>query len=191
MTILHDFEDQLAWGEAQGYEPFWTQVYRKAFPNMVNHMLGSGDTQSQRMGIDRIILLSNGRMLRIDEKKRRQDYPDILLEYVSVDTTNAPGWIEKDLAIDYLAYAFMPSKRCYLFDWLMLRRAWLRYGDEWKQAHRIVTAQNKSYKTYSVAVPIEVVRNAVRQATVIDVSKELADWIVPGEVAEHCEVDRL
>lgn len=181
MTVVHDFREQLLWGEAQGYEPFWTQVYRKAFPNMVNHMLGSGDTQSQRMGIDRIILLGNGRMLRIDEKKRRQDFPDILLEYVSVDATNAPGWIEKDLAIDYLAYAFMPTKRCYLFDWLMLRRAWIRYGDEWKRVHRIVKAQNNGYQTHSVAVPIEVVRGAVRRASIIDVSSELEWWNPPTE----------
>ena len=180
MTMIHDFNQQLTWSEEQSCEPFWSAVYKKAFPTMVNHMLGSGDTKSQRMGIDRVILLSNGKTLHIDEKKRREVYSDILLEFVSVDTTGAPGWIEKDLSIDYLAYAFMPTKRCFLFDWLMLRRAWQAFGERWKNEHRIVPAQNKGYKTFSVAVPIPVLQQAVRTAAIIDVSQEL-DWWQPPQ----------
>ena len=88
---------------------------------------------------------------------------------MSVDTTGAPGWIEKDLAIDYLAYAFMPSRTVYLFDWLMLRRAWGQFGDEWKRKYKIPPAQNNGYKTHSVAVPIKVLRNAVALARRIQV----------------------
>lgn len=169
MSDTHDFNERLQWSEAQSDEPFWDAVYRKAFPNMVNHMLGSGDTQSQRMGIDRVILLGNGKTLYIDEKKRGKMYNDILLEFLSVDTTGAVGWIEKDLSIDYLAYAFMPNRRVYLFDWQMLRRAWLTFGEQWKQQCKIIIAKNKNYNTHSVAVPIKELRRAVSSATIIEV----------------------
>lgn len=165
--MMHDFRTELKFSEISSDEPFWFEVYKKAFPNMVNLMLCSGDTQSQRMGIDRLILMANGKVLMIDEKKRKEDYPDVLLEYISVDTTGAPGWIEKDLSIDYLAYAFMKSKRVYLFDWLALRRAWMHYKNDWIAKYQRITAQNNGYKTISVAVPTDTLRYAVSLATVI------------------------
>ena len=165
--VVHDFVEQLVFSEKSSDELFWSAVYQKAFPNMVNFMLASGDTVSQRMGIDRVILLANGQVIKIDEKKRREDRDDILLEYISVDTTNAPGWIEKDLAIDYLAYAFMPSKRVYLFPWPMLRRAWMQYKPVWLSQYKIPPAQNNGYKTLSVAIPIKELRSAVSRASFI------------------------
>jgi len=164
----HDFQGQLAFSEKASDEPFWDKVYRKAFPSMVNHMLASGDVKSQRMGIDRVVLLSSGKTLYIDEKKRKEVYDDILLEHISVDTTGSPGWMDKDLAIDYLAYAFMPTRKVYLFPWDMLRRAWLHYRREWIGKYPEIIANNGSYKTVSVAVPIGVLRSAVSNATVIE-----------------------
>ena len=166
MTI-HDFHEQLAYSEAASEETFWYDIYRKAFPTMVNCMPANGDTESQREGTDRVIILANNKILKIDEKKRRKEYPDFCLEYISVDTTGALGWIEKDLSIDYLAYAFMPLRTAYLLPWLMLQRAWKQFGDSWKQQYFKVVAKNKTYNTISVAVPIGIVLRAVKNATII------------------------
>lgn len=176
--MIHNFNERLAWSERGGSEPFWDAVYRKAFPNLVNHMQCKGNTTSQRMGVDRVLHLSNGKTLYVDEKKRERVYDDILLEYLSVDKTGAPGWMEKDLSIDFLAYAFMPTKVCHLFPWPMLRRAWLRYGDEWKNVYPHKPGHNDGYTTWSVAVPILVVRRAVSTACIIDVADELntGEW---------------
>ena len=176
MASVHDFNSCLVWSEKASHEPFWDAVYRKAFPNMVNHMLCSGDVESQRQGIDRSILLSSGKTLYIDEKKRKEVWDDVLLEYISVDTTGAPGWMEKDLAIDYLAYAFMPTRQCHLFPWPLLRRAWLQFGSAWKSKYKCIPAKNNGYTTWSVAVPINVLRKAVSTAAIIDVSAEIAGW---------------
>lgn len=181
--IIHDFYQQLQFSEQASHEPFWDAVYRKAFPNLVNHMVCTGNTASQKSGIDRLIHLSNGKTLTVDEKKRAKVYGDILLEFISIDRTRAPGWIAKDLTIDYLAYAFMPIKVCYLFPWLLLRRAWLQFGEAWKVKYPLVSANNDSYKTLSVAVPITVVQKAVQTAAIIDVSEELRNWI--PEQVEH------
>lgn len=171
---IHDFDERLAWSLRSGDEPFWEAVYFKAFPNMVSWNL-CNDIRHQRMGIDRVLSLSNGRKLYIDEKKRSRVYNDILLEYISVDTTGAPGWMEKDLAIDYLAYAFMPIRRCYLFPWEMLRRAWLHFRDTWKAEYKSVPGYNEGYTTWSVAVPIGVLTKAVSVAAIIDVGAELCN----------------
>ena len=165
--MTHDFQEQLRYSEAMSHESFWQKIYEKAFPNMVSNMLASGDVKSQRMGIDRVVLLNNGKSLYIDEKKRRKDYDDILLEHISISTTGAPGWMEKNLAIDYLAYAFMPSQRVYLFPWPILRRAWLYYKDQWIDNYNRVPAINNGYETISVAVPIAVLLNAVKTASII------------------------
>lgn len=169
----HDFVERLAYSERASHEPFWDAVYRKAFHNMVNHMPCPGDAASQRMGIDRLVFLANGKTVAIDEKKREGVYGDIYLEYISVDTNNTPGWIEKDLAIDYLAYAFMPIQRVYLFPWDVLRRAWLRFGNRWKAVYACRSAQNNGYKTWGVCVPISVVQSAVRTAAIIDVDVDM------------------
>ena len=168
-AVTHDFRERLAFSESASAEPFWDAVYRKAFPSLVNHMQTTGATTSQRMGIDRVLHLSNGQTITVDEKKREREYSDILLEYISNDKTGAPGWIEKDLAIDYLAYAFMPTQRCYLYPWHMLRRAWIHFSPEWKQLYRPVAAQNAGYTTWSLPVPIPILRSAVGRAMIIDV----------------------
>lgn len=164
---VHDFKQKLTWSQAASDEPFWNAVYRKAFPDMVSHVAQTGDVPAQRLGIDRHIILTNGVTLRVDEKKRERDYADILLEFVSNDVTRTPGWIEKQLQIDYLAYAFMPSQRVYLFPWLLLRRAWLHYKADWLKTYRKVVAQNQGYRTHSVAVPIKVLQRAVQTAALI------------------------
>ena len=121
---IHDFQERLSWSESASDEPFWNEVYSIAFPTMIACVPLKGDNQNQRMGRDRLVYLENSKEIYIDEKKREKDYSDILLEYVSVDTTGAPGWMEKDLSIDYLAYAFIPSETVYLYPWDEIM-AWL------------------------------------------------------------------
>lgn len=182
MTIIpHDFQTQLKFSEKASHEPFWDAVYRKAFPGLVNHMLCSGDQPTQRMGVDRLVYLNNDRVLRIDEKKRDKVYPDILLEYISNDQAKDPekraGWINKNLVIDYIAYAFMPTQKVYLLDWLTLRRAWVMNGEVWKQKHRRVPAKNVGYTTWSVAVPITVLQKAMSEAALVSVAVQIVELV--------------
>ena len=156
MQKIHSFHKQLAYSQGASHEPFWDAVYRKAFPDMIGSILCTGDNAGQFRGIDRVVQLSSGKTILIDEKKRRENWPDFALEYLSNTTQHTPGWMEKDLIIDYLAYAFMPSKKCYLFPWPLLRLAWKENGAEWKRKYRNIEAHNNGYKTLSVCVPIEI-----------------------------------
>lgn len=190
--MTHDFEASLAWGESASEEQFWEAVYFRAFPGIVSLSRSGRDNVAQRvLGIDRYVHLSSGKTLAIDEKRRRKDWGDVLLEWMSDDVSGAPGWIEKDLQIDFLAYGFVESKRCLLFCWPMLRRAWLRFGDEWKQkaeqgadGFKVVVADNVGrsggrYRTHGVAVPTSELLAAVKNAAIID----LSDWTRPASRA--------
>jgi hypothetical protein len=164
--MTHDFKERLNYSLESSDEPFWEAVYKKAFPSFTKIMTVN-DLAKQKLGIDRVLYFGNGKEIYIDEKKREKVWPDILLEYISVDRNNTPGWIEKDLVMDYLAYAFMPTQRVYLFPWDMLRRAWLHYKEDWLKKYKIIEAKNNTYSTWSVAVPINVLKNAVGLAMII------------------------
>jgi len=165
----HDFNERLAFSESAGHEEFWQKIYQKAFPDMLFANICTGKCQGQYLGIDRVIQLSSGKTLYVDEKKRESEYNDILLEYISVDTNNAPGWIEKDLQIDYLAYAFIQSQRCYLFPWQLLRRCWIHFKDTWLKKYQLITAQNKTYKTLSVAIPTNILLKSIKSSLIIQI----------------------
>lgn len=165
---INDFDKCYQFAEDGKCEPFWNDVYKKAFPNMTNHMRGQQKKcRSQEVGVDRIIYLENGKTVTVDEKIRSEVYNDILLEYISNDTKNTPGWMEKDLTIDYLAYAFLPILTAYLFDWRMLKRAWNFHKEKWKNKYFNPKAPNNGYITISVAVPIDDLRNACSIAAII------------------------
>lgn len=170
---VHKFRSSLKYSE--GHRDFWTDIYRKAFPDYQNHMNLVGRSESQRRGMDVVLTLTSGLTLFIDEKLRPKTYDDILLEYISVDTTNDPGWIEKPLGIHYIAYAFRDTGICYMLDWPLLRSAWVRFGAEWKRnaannsmGFRKVEAVNATgYKTLSIAVPIYDLQIAMDRCSVI------------------------
>ncbi len=164
--VIHDFKQDLDWSQKASDEQFWQKVYSKAFPNMTN-CVSCIDLDAQKQGVDRLIYLSSGDVVKIDEKKRREMHDDILLEYAH--SSGVAGWIEKDLSIDYLAYAFMPIRKVYLFPLLILRRAWLKKNKLWKSTCQLVKSYNRQYITFSVAVPIEVLRSEITSASIVTV----------------------
>lgn len=109
--------------------------------------------EHQRAGIDRSVILENSKQILIDEKVRAKDYGDILLEYVSVDATNAPGWVCKPLRCDFIAYAILPRGKAYLLPVVALQRAWRERSDYWLNKFGTKTAQNKGYKTLNCPIP--------------------------------------
>lgn len=169
--MIHDFKKNLRYSNKAEDHAFWVAIYKELFPNLVD-IERCRDIKRQKQGIDTILFLSNGAEIKIDEKKRREVYPDILLEYISVDRTNAPGWMEKDLKIDYLAYAKMPLKVCYLLPWSLLRRAWLYNKKEWMSKYKHVKGKNATYTTWSIAIPTDVLKKAIMRACLIEYKEQ-------------------
>lgn len=153
MSAVHDFHESLKASHAASDLPIWEQIYRAAFPTfcaMVDHR---EDGEHQRAGIDRSVILANSKQLLIDEKIRYRDYGDILLEYISNDRFNSPGWVCKPLRADYIAYAIAPAGMCYLLPVIQLQIAWAKNGEMWKREFKPIEATNEGYTTRSVGVP--------------------------------------
>lgn len=177
MTV-HDFSERLAYSHAQSDQPWWRHVYEEAFaaPGLAGMADVRQDGWAQRGGIDRVLTLADGTTLTVDEKVRERDYGDICLEYLSDERRRKRGWVCKDLTCDYIAYAVVPSATCYLLPFQLLRRAWRQKGRDWVRRakspaaaeYRLVRADNGSYTTLSVAVPIPVVLVSIGAAMVVN-----------------------
>lgn len=166
MTI-HNFQESLAESHAYADAPWWEDVYRSAFPGVRSMVCVRDDGWAQRGGIDRLITLSCGRIIPVDEKIRKEDWQDILLERWSDEARRIAGWVQKPLACEFIAYALVPSHRCYLLPTLTLQRAWRRHGRAWCEQYKPIRAQNNGYVTLSVAIPTDILLSAVSDAMCI------------------------
>jgi hypothetical protein len=157
---LHDFATSLARSHAAEDWPVWETIYRRAFPTfaaMVNHRQ---DGWHQRQGIDRSVILADSKQVLIDEKARGRNaktgkvYDDIALEYWSDEQRQVPGWVCKPLMADYIAYAILPLGQCYLLPVIQLQAAWGRHKDDWLRSCPVIRAENRSWTTVSLGVPV-------------------------------------
>ena len=169
----HNFKDSLAKSAATVDQPYWSEIYRAAFPDLQAFASIRDDGWAQRGGIDRVLTLNSGKTLQIDEKVRFEEYDDILLEYWSDIDRRARGWVAKDLACDYLAYAFHDSGRCYLLPFQELRRCWRLRCKDWVSRHKRIEAHNEGYITVSVAVPIDELMAAITDSLFISFTPEV------------------
>lgn len=163
----HDFHASLALSDSYADAPWWLDIYRRAFPTLVSAVSVRDDGWAQRGGIDRILTLACGRVFTVDEKVRTNDWPDILLERWSDEERRKAGWIQKPLACDFIAYAFAPSRRCYLLPFAPLQRAWRMNGRHWIEQYGQRQAFNPGYRSTSVPVPIQTLMDAISAAMVL------------------------
>jgi hypothetical protein len=164
MNPPHDFRESKQRSHSASDLPIWEEVYRGAFPEMVSMIDHRQDGEHQRAGIDRSIILANSKQLLVDEKVRFKDYGDILIEYISNDRTGAPGWAEKDLRCDYIAYAILPSGKCYLLPVIQLQIAWRKNKPGWLSRYGQRSATNCTYNTINCPVPVDVIFPAMGSA---------------------------
>ncbi len=165
--MLHSFAERLAMSESYTDAPWWLDVYRSAFPGLQTAVAVRDDGWAQRGGIDRVLTLKCGRTFTVDEKVREKDWPDFLLERWSDEARKKPGWVQKPLACDFIAYAFVPSATCYLLPVPALQRAWRMFGREWAEEYGEKRAPNRGYVTTSVPVPRAVLLAALSEAMTV------------------------
>ena len=164
--IYHDFQEQLEYSAELSNESSWIDFYRRLWPNMIGAIRIDAYSQQQLWGIDREILLPNGKRISIDEKKRKHDYGDLLLELWSVadfdNKTNTilrgikPGWaIDPDKRCDFVAYAIPSVGKCYLLPFELTRITLLANLTQWTHntSYYPKAARNQSYWTINIAVP--------------------------------------
>lgn len=156
---VHDFYESLENSHRHADLPLWGELYRAAFPTFQGMFAHSNDGEHQRAGVDRSVLLTNGKQILVDEKIRFKDYGDILLEYLSNKERNIPGWVCKPLRCDYIAYTVAPTGKGYLLPTIQLQEAWRRNKHLWMQ-DRYFTARapnelnGQRWTTLSKAIPV-------------------------------------
>lgn len=158
---MNNFHEDLQFSHSAEDLEIWGTIYAKAFPGLQTFTNSRQDGELQRHGIDRTLILQSGKAIYIDEKVRRKDYGDILLEYVSNDTKNTLGWCEKPLFCDYIAYAILPVKICYLLPVEPLQTAWGQNKIEWLERYGVKTAKNKGYNTLNCPLPVNVLFKSI------------------------------
>jgi hypothetical protein len=166
-VTVHDFRRSLAESAKWIDAPWWSEVYHEAFPTLATMTCVREDTWAQRGGIDRVLTLTDSSVIKVDEKVRTKDYGDVLLEYWSDEERRVPGWVAKDLACDFIAYATVPTRTCLLLPFRLLRRAWRIHHKSWVASYPRVEADNRRYTTVSVAVPTDVLCDAITNAAVV------------------------
>lgn len=160
---VHRFQDSHNLSAQYGPD-WWIPIYRRAFPTLMSAVAVEHDGWAQRGGIDRLLTLSCGRTYTVDEKIRMADWPDVLLERWSDEARRSPGWVQKPLAADFIAYAHAPAATCVLLPVPALQRAWRQHGRSWIGLYGQRRAENPGYTSVSVPVPRGVLMQAIVEA---------------------------
>ncbi len=168
-SVIHDFTERLEFSARLSDEGNWMDFYRRLWPEMLSCVRIDADSKWQRGGVDRMILLPDSKQILIDEKKREKDYGDILIEewsvfYGDADPRNKIGWtLDRKKVCDYVAYAVLPSSRCYLLPSEILRLAAEHNLGKWRadRSKYPKDAKNNGYVTRNVAVSWPDLRRAI------------------------------
>ena len=120
------------------------------------------DLELQKEGIDKILTFKGGKQIFIDEKKRRKNYGDILLEEYSNYEKKVAGWLSHKKKTDYISYIIFDDKIVYLLPFLLLQNAWINNYNEWSVKYQRKFAKNPTYTTSNLAIPKQVLFGAIR-----------------------------
>ena len=163
-TRYNDFHTDLQYSLDSREDKQLDYFYLTAFPHAerVEMVSYEDNPELQKKGVDKIIHFANGRRVTVDEKKRRKDYGDILLEIYSNAEQKSAGWLFYSQC-DYIVYAILPAGKIYLLPVLLLQMAWKKNRYEWWEKYPQKYADNKYYHTMNIAIPTEVLLTAIRR----------------------------
>ena len=159
------FDERLAYERSQRklVDSFWLSWFG---PDVAIEVVT--DLAEQRRGIDARVLpgvppsplAGVAFAVTAQEKIRSKDYGDILLESVSNDVRRTPGWTHT-IAADVVLYAIAATRRALLLPGPALRLLFAKRECDWKRRFGLRAAQNPSYRTLNVPVPLDVIVPAI------------------------------
>lgn len=128
-------------GERASVLPFWEAIYRACIPGFDHLRADSRNNAAQHLGIDDLVVLRNGDVIKIQKKARRPplDGSDVALEWLHVyrDGAKKCGWIEeRSPGEHFLAYGFPHLSLAYVFPRMSLLLAWEANRKDWLQKAR-------------------------------------------------------
>lgn len=162
---IHNFRQSLE--KSFLYEDWigWSRIYASAFGEDFSMISTRENIELQKKGVDRIITLKHGKKITVDEKVRPTWMgKDIALETYSNISTKSLGWVCKPLHCDFIAYALIAQSMCYILPVIQLQLAWQKHGEEWTEKYKTFYANNGSYLTEFVPVPINILYSKIGDA---------------------------
>ena len=144
---VHSFQTELNYSHENEGAGFWVEAYNYFFPNHAAVIRHSQNGDHQRLGIDTTVVMPNSKTYRIDEKLRRGQWSDILLEEWSDHERRVPGWVCKSVLSDFVIYAVPESGKAYLLPCGALRTAWETNADTWRRTCKRIEAHNRDPRT--------------------------------------------
>ena len=162
----NDFQTDLHYSLDLSDEKLLDEFYMTKFPfaqsvETVSYGANKINRELQEKGVDKIIRCSNGNVFTIDEKKRRKDYGDILIELWKNKEQHKLGWLFYSQC-DYIVYAVIGADKIYLLPTLLLQMAWKTNGTNWLKQYPLKKADNIYYKTVNIAIPTNILITAMQ-----------------------------
>lgn len=159
---INNFTVDLEYSLQERGNDLFDDLYYRIFPHLQEVKLVK-DINLQKQGIDKELIFDNNKRLFIDEKKRRKNYGDILLEEYSNWERRVIGWLGKSKKTDYIVYAIMPTQKVYFLPFLILQKAWLHKYKKWLKQYGRKFALNNGYTTSNIPVPVDVLMNTIKE----------------------------
>lgn len=159
MFKVNDFKKDLKFSDDDSNNPAWDIIRNELFPGWKIETIPSGVNGIQKSGVDEILSLGS-KTIWIDRKVRRKRhddriYNDVLIETVSNDNTQSPGWAVKESSkTDIILYYNQMTEKCLCFNLPALRKYYHSNPDIFKNKH-IFSARNNGYKTLNVSMTID------------------------------------
>lgn len=179
--LEHNFDKSYTASKGDVVQQRINDSYHIFFRNIAN--IKRPETDLARKHVSKVITKRNGKEIYTVERIRFSWYDDILLEYLSNDALGTAGWMNKDLPVHYLMYAFPWQGHYFLLDWERLRTVWAINSQNWidqartqkKDGLRKIVAANPGYNTWSISVDLEILKEAGMQILVWKNKKEISE----------------
>lgn len=162
MSYLNNFVIDLEYSKNVGLSESLNRAYFNQFPHLVKIMPVT-DIHLQKSGVDKILILDGGKQIYVDEKIRRKDYKDILLEEYSDFDRKVNGWLSRKKYTDYISYIIPSSGIIYFLPFLLLQKVWVNHYKRLLSAYGRKFALNRGYRTSSIPVPPGVLFNLLKK----------------------------
>lgn len=131
------------------------------------------DGHAQRSGIDTYVIQEAGKIINTDEKIRDEDYGDILLEYWSNYERRTLGWIMKEQNNEYISYYVKSSDKGFLLPTAVVQKTFRINAKKWHKIYPTIKAKNKGYITHSLAIPVDILYEAMTDVMISSRKKPL------------------
>lgn len=176
---MHEFFEELKYSQDQSGNIVIEDFYKKYFPNLEEIKIVE-DISLNKKGVDKIIVLKNNKEIYIEEKIRGYDYGDILLEEWSVYRNGKgekKGWVgDPNKISDYIVYIVLP--KIYIFPYSLLQLVWRENWNIWvnkakcsRDVFQYKFAENRGYITTNIAVPTQILLEAIRNKMSFNVNE--------------------